>query len=438
MTLKSLAAAALRGTARSPLPALPPSPLGEALGRIQTASPEATLLARAALSGLHARAGLVLDAATVLPPVQLPPPACPLPPQLWALLPALLGTPLRSAVLDDLELGRWTLSAAQLLSLKNSGVRNLQELWPLLDERGQAVLDGHPLQVEWQKADAQAQWQARLHELQAVRTADPSAGAAQTLELWQAADANGRRDLLDLLEKGLLADDLPLLQHAETDRSAEVQRRVRMLQGHLPGPLQDELLALVPQVVTTKGDQLKFRPFQLPEALGTPNVGAVDDSDLHRLLGALPFSVLLGALDVRGEQLVQAAEKKSRSLGQQLRAQRERERPERSAEAQAPVTAADAAEWLASIQQRGQRDPATFGRLARQLDPTADIAVPQPLPFVMPARPASLSARQLALWEERQPAVHHERQAEAEAAWRSLMEVLRLRREWARALEEVI
>lgn len=444
MTLKELAATALRGTARADVPPPPHTPLGEALARLQAETPEATLLARAALSGLHARAGAVMEKAETPPPATLPPAGKPLPAPLWPLLRQLLNGPAFESALHDLSAREWTLSAAQVLQLYASHP-TLAGLWPLLDERGKAVLNAHPLHKAWEKAEAQAQWEARLDALREAREADAGAGAAQTLELWKETDADGRRDLLDMLKQDILPEDLPLLQHAEKDRSAEVRRRARMLQGHLPGPLQDELLALLPQAVQVQQNKISFKPFDLPEALGKVKTGAYDDSDLHRLLGALPFELVRKTLGVQGPALATAAQKKNWALGQyihqlareytrRLVAKRDLRQPQ-AGEVPATTTPEQVVEWLKSIQEKGQRDPATLDLLTQSLDPATEIAMPEPLPLVLP-RPQG-SHHPPAAWQENQQHLHAERQAEAEAAWRSLTGILRLRREWARILEEM-
>lgn len=445
MTLKELAATALRGTARADVPPPPHTPLGEALARLQAETPEATLLARAALSGLHARAGAVMEKAETPPPTTLPPAGKPLPAPLWPLLRQLLNGPAFESALHDLSAREWTLSAAQVLQLYASHPTLAAGLWPLLDERGKAVLNAHPLHKAWEKAEAQAQWEARLDALREAREADAGAGAAQTLELWKETDADGRRDLLDMLKQDILPEDLPLLQHAEKDRSAEVRRRARMLQGHLPGPLQDELLALLPQAVQVQQNKISFKPFDLPEALGKVKTGAYDDSDLHRLLGALPFELVRKTLGVQGPALATAAQKKNWALGQyihqlareytrRLVAKRDLRQPQ-AGEVPATTTPEQVVEWLKSIQEKGQHDPATLDLLAQSLDPATEIAMPEPLPLVLP-RPQG-SHHPPAAWQENQQHLHAERQAEAEAAWRSLTGILRLRREWARILEEM-
>lgn len=438
MTLKDLAAVALRGTARAEVPKPDPGPLGEVLARVQEGSPEQLLLARAALAGLHARAGKALDAAGTPPPVTLPPAAHPLPEKLWPLLRPLLNSPAFESALSDVSAKGWTLSAAQVLGLYASNQALAAHLWPLLDERGKAVLDAHPIHKAWEKADAEARWYAQLETLREARQTDAGAGAAQTLELWKEVDANGRRDLLDMLERGLLPEDLPLLQHAEKDRSSEVQRRARMLQGHLAGPLQDELLALLPQVVTKKGDQLRFKPFELPAALGKVKANAYDDSDLHRLLGALPLSLILKTLDISASSLKQAARKHHWTLENQLKEAQHREEEARySATSAAPVILPQhVARWLRGIQEKGYTDRAALERFAQHLDPAAEIAAPEPLPVVFPELAGGIPKRLTRdEWENNVRKAHAERQAEAEAAWRSLTDILRLRREWAAALE---
>ncbi|WP_192805626.1 hypothetical protein, partial [Deinococcus wulumuqiensis] len=110
-------------------------------------------------------------------------------------------------------------------------------------------------------------------------------------------------------------------------------------------------------------------------------------------------------------------------------------RQPQAGEVPATTTPEQVVEWLKSIQEKGQRDPATLDLLAQSLDPATEIAMPEPLPLVLP-RPQG-SHHPPAAWQENQQHLHAERQAEAEAAWRSLTGILRLRREWARILEEM-
>lgn len=444
--LKDLAAATLRGTARAEVPVSGAAPLAQALARVPEGRPENVLLARAALTGLHARAGAPLMQAATPPPQSLPAAARPLPAPLWPLMRALMGTQAAFQALNDVQTRGWTLTATQGLTLHQDDTQSGRAalLWPLLDERAQSVLDAHPLHRAWAKAEAAKQWQGRLESLREAREADASAGAAQTLELWKEVDADGRRDLLDILERDLRAEDLPLLQHAEKDRSAEVQRRARMLQGHLPGPLQDELLALLPSVVVRKGQKLTFRPFDLPAALGQPKKNAYDDSDLLRLLGAVPFGLLLETLNVSGNELLKAAHQKHWALGHLL------ERADMLSRVSAPAVPApeenpaenqmprDAADLLRLLQTEGSNWSVTseLDDLARTLDPATVVPAPLPVPFVMPPAPKQLPRWQTKEeWELRQAEGHAGRQVEAEAAWRTLTETLRLRGEWVAALE---
>ncbi|MFC6592975.1 hypothetical protein ACFP81_13840 [Deinococcus lacus] len=203
--LKELAQVALRGTARAELPKLAASPLADALARLETANVEAALLSRAALAGLHSRAGVPLLPAETPLPATLPPAQSPLPEKLWPLLRQLAETPALATALADVQARGWTLSAAQTLNLlSHMGLTKAEQcrhlFWPLLDERGQAVLDAHPIHSAWQQADAAAKWQAQLDALRELRQADAEAGAAQTSQLWQEVKADERCDLLNLIE----------------------------------------------------------------------------------------------------------------------------------------------------------------------------------------------------------------------------------------------
>ncbi|MCY1704311.1 DUF5691 domain-containing protein [Deinococcus sp. SL84] len=468
MTLKELAATALRGTARTDLSTPTVGTLGEALNRVTADSPERLLLGRAALAGLYARAGMTLDAAQSPPPETLPPATHPLPSQFWPLLRRVVGTPFGLAALDNIRERGWTLSAAQVLSLRSEQADIIHEFWPLLDERGKAVLDAHPMHKAWEKAEAEAQWQSRLSAMQELRQTDATAGAARTWQLWQEIDADEKRDLLDLLESHLLPEDLPLLEHAAKDRSSEVQRRARMLQGHLPGPLQDELLALLRQTVNISGTAKKPRfvigPFDLPEVLLQPKKRNHGDSDLSRLLGALPVSLILKTLDISQEAFSIAARSQDWSLSEQWEKRLPLEQTTESTTLSELLLGSSGAveqvlhdklnHWqddapdeqlklTRQILEKVQRDGlnwrlATALKYAAAFLPTdTAISEPEPLPLVFPdlagGLPKRLTREQ---WESNLRILHEQRQAEAEAAWRELTDILRRRREWAQALEE--
>ena len=208
-------------------------------------------------------------------------------------------------------------------------------------------------------------------------------------------------------------------------------------------------MTLLPQAVKKQGKGWKMTPFDLPDALGKVKVSAYDDSDHHRLFGALPFGLILETLGLEAEALILVAGKQHWSLKSQLETQwRDWQRqhlPDTPAaeptEPPAPVLSLpqQAQKLLEHIQHAGntgltQND---LERFARLLDPAAALPAPQPLPFVAPDAPGSLPRGWTKLeWEQQQSAHHQARQDSAEAAWRELSEVLRLRREWARELEE--
>ena len=142
--LRALAAAALRGTARAELPSPSSSALGAALARIQAETPEAALLARAAVAALHDRAGKPLQTAETPPPVPAPPAERSLPPALGGLLFrfADLSTPLARLALADVEKRGWTLGGELALRLYAARADLAPALWPLLDERAEDVRPG--------------------------------------------------------------------------------------------------------------------------------------------------------------------------------------------------------------------------------------------------------------------------------------------------------
>ena len=152
--LNDLALIAARGTSRAELPT-PAGPLAAALAGLPGDTPEALLLSRAALLGLHARAGAPLGRASAPPPPEQPAPTRPLPPRLAALLPRLLGldTVLTRQALEDVAARGWTLNATQLLDLTARSSEFTRLLWTLADARARATLDLHPSHKQAQKAE---------------------------------------------------------------------------------------------------------------------------------------------------------------------------------------------------------------------------------------------------------------------------------------------
>ncbi|MFC4454491.1 DUF5691 domain-containing protein [Deinococcus sonorensis] len=475
--LRELAAVALRGTSRAELPA-PSGALASALGRVPGDTPEARMLGHAALLGLHARAGAPLLTAAAPPPAPLLAAPRPLPPELAALLSRLVHTDplLATQALDTVAARRWTLTASQALTLHTQNTDLALPLWRLADARAQATLDLHPLHRQAQKAEEQAAWSATIAALAEQRERDPAQAAQDLTRLWTTQPADRRKELLALVRQDLRPTDRPLLELATSDRSPELQKQARQLLGHLSGPLQDELLTLLPQAVKVSGllkKKVSFGAFDLPAALGKPRAGQHDDSDLHRLLGALPTPLILKTLRIGWDELSKAARAHHWSLPHELEAPAEPPaQPPDLPSARArlrdlsgqpkvgadllleaaqtlarltdlaaepvPLQAALAARTLQVIQ-RGQGGGWQARELAlllrRSLSPGLTIPSPTPLPFELPPRPKQLpTGHTPELWEERQRQAHAHGEELAFQTWRDLTSTLQLRRAWLETL----
>ncbi|KQR01031.1 DUF5691 domain-containing protein [Deinococcus sp. Leaf326] len=472
--LRELAAAALRGTSRAELPA-PTGALAPALASVPGDAPEALLLGRAALLGLHARAGAPLGLATAPPPPEQPAPERPLPPALAGLLPRLLGMDpvLTQQTLESVAVRGWTLNAAQVLSLSARNGDFTRLIWTLADARARATLNLHPSHRQAQKAEEGLAWLLRLSALQEHRQADPETAVQDLTELWAEQGADRRKELLALVRRDLRPEDRPVLELATRDRSPEIAKQARQLLGHLPGPLQDELLALLPQAVKVSGllkKKVTFGAFELPAALGKPRAGQYDDGDLHRLLGALPTPLILQTLKLSWKELHKAARDHHWSLASELQ-----EPPEPTPEPLSPDTArarlrdlagqprVSAEKMLEAAQAPGldlSAEPASLqtalavrtlglfqqegltwqarelaALLRRTLSPDLSVPPPTPAAFEMPPRPKKLPTWQTpADWEERQRHDHAARENAALQTWRDLQHTLKLRREWRGAL----
>ena len=474
--LQDLAAVAARGTSRAELPT-PTGALAPALASVPGDTPEARLLGRAALLGLYARAGSPLGKAAAPPPTPLPAAERPLPPVLAALLPRLIRTDpvLAAQALDTVAARGWTLNATQVLALYRQETHLARSLWTLADGRARATLDAHPLHGQAQKAEEEAAWNARLEALTELRRRDPAQAARELQELWATQPADRRRDLLALVRQDLRPEDRPLLEAATRDRSPELQKQVRQLLGHLPGPLQDELLALLPQAVKVSGTvkrKITLGAFELPAALGKPRPGQYDDGEIHRLLGALPTGLILKTLGVGWAELEKAVRAHHWSLANELQeplppapepvepvTARARIRdvagqPKLSLEklleavqslGPSPDLAAEPDALQAALAARtldlfGREGPSWQTRelvalLGHHLSPDLTVPPPTPLPFELPPRPKQLPTWQTpADWEERQRQDHARREQAAFQTWRTLTETLRVRREWRDAL----
>ena len=303
--LELLTLAARRGTARQAVPEPSASPLGAALSRIERDTPEATLLARAALAGLHAQAGRAPTRASTPAPIfqSQEAPAQTAPAEVVALLPHLQP---HSLVLEDalrrLHAHGLTLNAADalpLLKVHDTTILNSGALWPVLDEVGRWLARLNPV---WSDHDpAQPSEEVALErlkrELVEAHASDPEATAQELLKGWPDLKAEARRTALNAVTGSLHPADLPLLQLAQKDRLDDVRRLARLLPAHLPGELQQEVVAClrasfkighngVPRLTLT----------DYPAALGEADSRNPNDSDVARLLGALPLSLTLSTI----------------------------------------------------------------------------------------------------------------------------------------------
>ncbi len=272
-------------------------------------TPEATLLARAALAGLHAQAGRTLPPpGTPAPRFVATEPPLPGPPAAFvALLPELAEQPdvLREALTQLDRAGRRfsAVQAAPLLALNDQGGDPLRAgLWPVLDEHARWLVRLHPV---WRRQDPETP-PASVHltrlrrELVEARAADVEEAAADVLVRWPAFRADERRVALGAVASRPHVADGPVLQLALSDKLPDLRRRARLLQGHLPGKVQSAVRAALPTWFRRERGTLKVVDGQGVPALeatdtGSP-AGRIADSDLGRLLGALPLRELPGLL----------------------------------------------------------------------------------------------------------------------------------------------
>ncbi|GGQ94094.1 DUF5691 domain-containing protein [Deinococcus ruber] len=311
--LELLAATARRGTARSTLPEPSATALGAALAAVSRDAPEAALLARAALVGLHARAGRLPARATDAAPIFQPTGevAQYAPADVLALLPTLMSAPpIMQELLQHVAARGLTLpvtDARPVLELLGSqgGDPLGGTLWPVLDDVGRWLARLHPVWKRQEPAQAteSVQLERLRRELVEAHAADPHAASADLLTRWNALKADERRAALNAVAGSLHPADLPLLALAQQDRLDDVRRLARLLPAHLPGPLADEVRAALQALVKLdKKGRLKVGVTELPAALRdpAPKKGTVED-ELALLIGATPLdevAALLGGPDI--------------------------------------------------------------------------------------------------------------------------------------------
>lgn len=318
--LQRLSAAARRGTSRGGVPGPAPTdssatgssatPLGRSLALVGRDSPEATLLARAALAGLHLQAGRTPSLPTAPAPqfVSVERPAPAIPAALARLLPTLAQQPevLRETLTLLYPTGR-RLNAVQarpLLALSTGDRDPLSALlWPVLNEHARWLARLHPV---WRRHDpallspsaqlASLRWE--LVETRAAST-DPlaiEAVAADLLARWPTFRADERRVALGAVASRPHLADLPLLHLAMNDRLPDLRRQARVLQGQLPGEVQDAVRAALPTWFGLEKGKLTLLRGEYVPALGEVDVTTTADNELGRLLGAFPLAELPGLL----------------------------------------------------------------------------------------------------------------------------------------------
>ena len=304
--LELLTLAARRGTARQAVPEPSASPLGAALSQIERDTPEATLLARAALAGLHAQAGRAPTRASTPAPIfqSQEAPAQAAPAEVVALLPHLQAhSRALLEALRRLHAHGLTLNAADalpLLEVHDTTILNSGALWPVLDEVGRWLARLNPV---WKKHDPAQPSEAvaleRLkRELVEAHASDPEATVQELLARWPTLKADERPIVMKSVAGSLHPADLPLLQLAQKDRLENVRRLAHLLPAHLPGELAERTRAALQTLVKVdRKGKLKVGVGEIPSELRDPLLkkGETED-ELALLIGATPLDVTLEVL----------------------------------------------------------------------------------------------------------------------------------------------
>lgn len=244
---------AMVGTGRR---ALPPGVLGGLDGgAVVTGSPEAAVLAAAAVLGAYRRAGWTPPPWTGRAPEPAaadPRPVCS--PAAGQVLELLLDRSIRVEGGNEPLIAYWLHACARagqrppagsvvaLLSLATTATALRQEVRTVTGPRGEWLARRNP-RWSWAApvdlADADRRFATttgaeRLTVLAAVRAADPAAGRALVEQTWAAEPAPSRAGLVDALGTGLSDADEPFLEAALDDRSAGVRAAAAALLDRLP------------------------------------------------------------------------------------------------------------------------------------------------------------------------------------------------------------
>jgi hypothetical protein len=295
--------AALVGTARRPVPALPALGAAQVLARPGDPVPrEDSILDAIALGGAALRAGRRLDHAArpEVAPDDERPAAGRLAMQLLELV---LTQPPAGAQQRSALLAHWLRTAAAagrrvphgllpgLLDLA-TGHRELRRLAAaVLDQRG-LWLAAHREEWHW-ATDAAAgidvsaeptvpaqEWARlrspdRLAVVASLRARDPAAARDLVASTWSSDTARDRRAFLEALLVGLDEDDEPLLEQALDDRAQTVREVAATLLDGLPRSARARRMAArLRPLIDTKGVLRRSVEVRMPD---DPDVGAVRD-----------------------------------------------------------------------------------------------------------------------------------------------------------------
>jgi hypothetical protein len=254
MTWESLLSTAMVGTGRR---AVPPGILTGVVdpSDVDAESPEATVLAAAAVLGSYRRAGWVPPAwrgEPVPPAADDPRPECPA--KATQVLELLLDRNVRIDGGNELLTRQWLDRCAaadrrppaallpQLLQLGTANPALRDKVAAVAGPRG-AWLARNPrwswavpldLDGAAERFTTTGAWSTRVALLTAVRRRDPAAGLRMVEQTWRAEPATGRATLLEALDTGLSDADEPFLESALDDRAVSVRGAAAALLDRLP------------------------------------------------------------------------------------------------------------------------------------------------------------------------------------------------------------
>ena len=214
--------------------------------------------------------------------------------------------------------------ARPLLMLNDQGGDPLHgTLWPVLNEHARWLARLHPV---WKRQDpetlpASVQLARLRRELVEAHATTPEQTATDLVARWPALKADERRVALNAAASSLHPADWLLLRLAMNDKLSDLRRRALILQGHLPGEVQEAVRAALPSWFRREKGKLRVVKGMYVEALGQPdlmNRQDHGDSELSRLLGALDSSELLLLLGLNMPELLYAVGMYSEHLGSSL------------------------------------------------------------------------------------------------------------------------